>query len=272
MTEGHSRDRNHLEREDELAAKLEAARRQAAEAEAALHERTLLLAAGQQHASAAAAHWGAQHFEAHISALTDALGADVTPGAPAEERGRQLEGEARRLRDRLEELAWTGAGGTAAGARRGWEKLAAKLLFSDARTLHWCLSGWRAVARREVLGRLNHRLQRGQQSEGAWVAERAQMETRLNEQGAALEAQAQRLQTAAELQAAAVKRCQSLERALLEKNETLASKHTQVRDGAPPPRPHPRPRARPPVRPPRPAQTAHHAPPGLSLHTPAVGD
>ena len=34
------------------------------------------------------------------------------------------------------------------------------------------------------------------------MAERAQMETRLNEQGAALEAQAQRLQTAAELQAA----------------------------------------------------------------------
>ena len=272
MTEGHSRDRNHLEREDELAAKLEAARRQAAEAEAALHERTLLLAAGQQHASAAAAHWGAQHFEAHISALTDALGADVTPGAPAEERGRQLEGEARRLRDRLEELSVKTKGQVAQLQEHGRgvrEKLAAKLLFSaDARTLHWCLSGWRAVARREVLGRLNHRLQRGQQSEGAWVAERAQMETRLNEQGAALEAQAQRLQTAAELQAAAVKRCQSLERALLEKNETLASKHTQVRDGAAAAPASPSlalARALPPR--PRPAQTAHHAPPGLSLHT-----
>ena len=275
MTEGHSRDRNHLEREDELAAKLEAARRQAAEAEAALHERTLLLAAGQQHASAAAAHWGAQHFEAHISALTDALGADVTPGAPAEERGRQLEGEARRLRERLEEMGVARrAGGTAAGARAGVrEKLAAKLLFSaDARTLHWCLSGWRAVARREVLGRLNHRLQRGQQSEGAWVAERAQMETRLNEQGAALEAQAQRLQTAAELQAAAVKRCQSLERALLEKNETLASKHTQVRDGAAaaPAFPPALARALPPAHPAPPKPRIMHRP--GSLYTPAVGD
>ena len=139
--------------------------------------------------------------------------------------------------------------------------MAAKLLFSaDARTLHWCLSGWRAVARREVLGRLNHRLQRGQQSEGAWVAERAQMETRLNEQGAALEAQAQRLQTAAELQAAAVKRCQSLERALLEKNETLASKHTQVRDGAAAPA-FPSPPSRAPSRapPPRPNRASRTA-------------
>ena len=94
------------------------------------------------------------------------------------------------------------------------------------------------------------------------------METRLNEQGAALEAQAQRLQTAAELQAAAVKRCQSLERALLEKNETLASKHTQVRDGAA--HPPALARALPPAHPAPPKPRTMHRP--GSLYTPAVGD